>query len=521
MDFDPDRPPDEAAAAGSFSFRLVRRCATLLKIAAMTTVLAIPAYVVMHQTDVDPGSLLTVRPGVFALEMQASGLVEPRRSERVTSQCEWTTRILNLVPEGTYVQTGDIVCVLDSSLLEDYRRIRELRLIRARAELDVAVQNELLTQAASERRLTEAEFRRQAATGRLEEYELGAYPQELDRTGEDLRLLESRFQAAQQEFENTERMWALGFVTRQALETASRDMAAKEEELRRAKAGRFMLTRFSHPRNELELRFSREHAEREVLQQEALSSLAETQARLDRISNERRAKILTDRVDAIRRDIAACTVRAPRDGQIIFANSWEDLSRGRRTVEEGRSIHFRQPLFEIVDDSDRVVRAPLPEALITRVSVGMPVRVQLKSYETDLIAGEILEIPEYSRPRNDFTPDLRDYWVSVLLKPTSDQRPKVRLQMDATVTFELSKQTNAIVIPREAIAGRAGFSCVWVLQGGRLVPRAVAVGEIHESRACIRAGLEPGEQVVVQLTPGRRAALEQHVDQMLTPGRQD
>ena len=82
-----------------------------------------------------PPQLLTVEKAPFRIEITTSGSLEPLRSERVISQCQWTVQILSLVPEGTWVRKGDIVCVLHSSEIEEFRRAREVSLIKAQSSL--------------------------------------------------------------------------------------------------------------------------------------------------------------------------------------------------------------------------------------------------------------------------------------------------------------------------------------------------------------------------------------------------
>ncbi|MFN5897420.1 MAG: hypothetical protein ACK48Y_07845, partial [Planctomyces sp.] len=102
--------------------------------------------------------LLTVQPSRFRITRECSGLIEPVTTSVVQSGCHWTVSILSLVPEGTEVQAGDVVCVLDSSEIQEFLRSREISLIRANAAVTASLKSEELQRTAAERRLSDAQF---------------------------------------------------------------------------------------------------------------------------------------------------------------------------------------------------------------------------------------------------------------------------------------------------------------------------------------------------------------------------
>ena len=56
----------------------------------------------------------TVKPGKFTITV-ATGVVEPARTEDVMCPVEGTAVIVSMLPEGTLVQKGQLVCELDPS----------------------------------------------------------------------------------------------------------------------------------------------------------------------------------------------------------------------------------------------------------------------------------------------------------------------------------------------------------------------------------------------------------------------
>lgn len=459
--------------------------------------------------------LHTVTHSQFRSEIKTEGRIESLRSDRVLSNCRFSTRILKIVPEGTWVRKGDVVCELDSSDIQEYLHNREVPLIRARATLEASIQDEQLLQAANDRRQSKAEFLALTAESELEEYEAGKFPTSLAKLEQDLALQADQLTAAQDEMNFTEQLWASGLTNERAVQQAAYDLHTKQERVRKTEAGIFMLKQFTHPRTELQLSFRSHDAQRGLLRTEISNSLAETKARLGTLANQQRLNIYDRYVQDTKANIEACTIRAPRDGQLMYENSWSDLSRGRVSIEEGNSVYYQQPIFSIPDIHNLKVEVSLHESLIRRVFVGMPVTVQAKGYENELVAGEVADISDYPRARSYYTPDVKDYALEIILKPTPGQREFLRLKTDTVVTLQIAKHDDALCVPKEAVVGSAGVNYVWRLSHNELMATRVTLGECDEVFACVEHGLNDGDRVALQLSPQQRAGLQQYVDEAL------
>jgi HlyD family secretion protein len=462
---------------------------------------------VVRDSSPEELDLFTVKASTFRDVYETKGNISPLRTERVASDCRWSTRILSIVPEGTWVQKGDVVCELDSSEVEEYLREREVRLIRARAGLETSVQDELIEKTNTERRRSKAEFNLDVAGLELEEYFGGTWPEEQARLERDMQLVEDQLLAAEDNFEFNEYLWISGHANSGARNRASLDLHDRELQMRALESERHLLTDFQHPRTELQLKHKRNNAQREVLRTQIATSLAETRARLATLSDERRVSIYERYVAFAKRSFEACTLRAPRSGQVIYATSWYDRSRGRNAIEVGRSVRFRQGIFEIPDSDRFKVRVPLAEALITKAYRGMSADVQLTGYPDEVIAGEVTHISRYPKTRSRYTPGVREYWLDVTLDPTEAQLDLIRTNAEAMVSLVLQEQSDVLMIPRAAVAGISGNNFVWRMEGSDLVVQPVMLGDIQDDRVIVEEGLQPGDAVAVNLPPQQREAL--------------
>ena len=181
---------------------------TATAFASMFAVLLLTGAVDRNVAPVDIG-LEEIQPSQFLVNVQQRGVVEPMSSKAMHSSCYWSTNILSIVPEGTWVKAGDVVCVLDAAEIEDFKRSREVILIKYRGRLDGAVQDEQLLAAQNDRRLTAAEFKVQSSELQLHEYSDGTLPQLLEEMEQDLAVLADQSDAAGDEIRHIEKMWAM------------------------------------------------------------------------------------------------------------------------------------------------------------------------------------------------------------------------------------------------------------------------------------------------------------------------
>lgn len=449
-----------------------------------------------------------LQPSVFRWEVQRSGIIEPYASSAVHSACHWSTRILSIVPEGTWVQAGDVVCQMDSSEIEEFARSREVMLIRFRARLDSALHDEELLSTSNERALAAAEYRFQTAEQELHEYQDGTLPQQIEEMERNLKMLSRQTQTAADNVSRSEQLWSMGLLDTQEMARGSLDLLKAQQKQDQLEGKLNLLTSFTQPRNNLRLEYGRNNALRNVARTKISNSLAATRARLSSLALERTVRIYERYYSRAIDSIQACTLRAPCDGQVIHGNSWHLRSRGITQIEEGAKVRQLQKVFEIPDTRRLKVSVPIDEALIYRVHEGMNVTVLPKGYEGMEVAGRIVHVAKYPRERSRYTPSVKDYWLDVELLPMADQLAKLSLKADVEVRMTLAEQPDALQIPREAITGVAGHNFVFVMEGGELVSRQIQLGEANGESVCVTSGLQAGDRLVTEMTAQHRQKLQ-------------
>lgn len=452
----------------------------------------------------------TVQPETFRETMSSRGTLEAISTRRVHSECHWTVSILSLVPEGTWVEEGDVVCMLDSAEIEEFLRSREISLIKANAALTASLKQEEIQRAAAERRLSDASYALQTAEFELQEYIDGKYPKQLQQLQKNIDVTQVQSETASDDLRFISRMWMMGMANRAERDFASLAATSQSEQLRRLQTQQQLLEKYTHPKMERQLKYRVDNYRLGLVRTELANSLIETRTKMNALADERRLQIYERYAASAKESIAACTMRAPRAGRVIHANNWYLRSRGIRTIEEGKSVYFSQPIFEIPDESEFKVSFPVDETLITRVSQGMPVEVRLAGYENDIVTGTVTAIPMYPRIRSPYGTEIKEYWLEATLNPTDSQWENMHPQMDADVTFAIANIPNAISVPKSSVVREGNNTFVWLQHGESLMKCAVRPGTMANDKVVILNGLHPGDRIVQD--PSRTGSLPGAID---------
>jgi HlyD family secretion protein len=409
----------------------------------------------------------TVRRGDLFVSVTASGRIES--SEQTSIDCELesleagvrgqrlyaggASTLIYLIPDGSMVKKGDVLCKLDSSEYEELVRQQEMTVERAKAdhlqtELDLAVA-----------RMAVQEFRDGLKLSTLKE---------LDGR---IALAKSELERASDHRSWTERMLIKGYVSRSQ---ASADAVSERRaafNLEQAQLSADVFKRYEVPGTMRIL-------ENAVLSCEA--SMRYQDARLERHTN---------RLKSFKRQVENCTIRAPHDGFLIHAND----PRRHRYIEEGMAVYQHQTLFYLPDLAKMEVSAMLHESVVDKVKEGMRAKIQIESLPHHTLEGHVTSVARL--PLVNFFSEVT-YYVGLI---KIDNIPRGLLPgMSAEVKIATDRRSDVLTVPPAAVTVEGGREVCYVAEEDGLERREVKLGQLTEDRLEVTEGLEEGEHVVLE-----------------------
>ncbi len=373
-----------------------------------------------------------------------------------------STRIIEILPEGSRVKAGDVVCKLDSSSYEDEERAQQIRFLQAKSYLDQA--NSML----------------EVAKISLEEYRDGIYPQDQQLVRQYTQTCELDKDRLERNLKWSEDMFKKNF--RSAFQVKGDALALEQAAIAlvEAKGMYDRLVKHTGPKILKSLEAKVRAIESDMLTQEAAFNLE------------------TQRLERIRRNIEHCTVKAPRDGIVVYVNQSLFFGLVNVNIDQGVTLRQDQPIFNVPDPRHMRVKAKINESKVSLVHAGQPVLIELAAYPDRPLRGVVAEVMPISIPL--LGSDVRVYYANVdILDGFDDLRPG----LSARLVFEVESRRSVARVPVESIrwANEQPYVALYdrsAVQDGRPCWKwqPIQIGLSDLSFAEVLSGLKVGDRVV-------------------------
>ncbi len=424
------------------------------------------------------GDLLTspVELGTFVQEVVESGEIES--SSNVEIRCEVDTpsgglAIIEIVPEGSYVNEGDFLVRLDSSDLQDRLVTRQIDANTSRAQV------------------AQAKADLQGARLELEEYKSGRFREQEEQLESNEFVAKENMRRAEEYLRYSRRLAEKGYVSEVQLQADEFAVEKASKELEVAQTKLEVLRKFTR--------------EKVITQLEA--DIEQFDARLS--SAERSLEIDERQLAEVMEEIEMCTIFAPTSGQVVYANKVN--SAEEPLIEEGKYVRENQEIIRLPDPKRMQVSAEVNESRIDQIEEGMPVRIRVDALPGEEFTGELIKVTEFPLPRkNSYVAHIKNYGATIQI---IDPPPSMKTGMTAEVAIIVQRRENATKVPVQAVFEREKrFFCL-VSQGEKqeISAREIEISASNDNFVLVENGVEANEQVL--LSP------EIYADQVLLPPR--
>lgn len=400
----------------------------------------------------------------FRQEVIERGEIESSSNVEVRSQVQGRgsngTAIIEIVPEGKYVQKGDFIVKLDDSSLQ--------------AEL---VQQQIGTNT-SRAAMVEAQSDVETAKLALQEYESGTFRQEEQALQSDEFVAKETLRRAEEYLRYSERLASRGYVTEVQLEADRFAVEKARKELDSARTKLEVLNRFTKQKALNQLRANVETAE----------------ARL--ASRENSHKLDMEKLAQIESQLALCVITAPTSGQVVYATeSRGSSSTGEPVIAEGKLVRERQLIVRLPDPKRMQVLARINESRVDRVKTNMPVKVTVDAFPGMELYGSVREVGEYPLPNASVYMTMKEYGTVIEIH---DPPEGLRAGMTAQVAIQVHQIERAVQVPLQAVIERdERFFTIVTSEEGTIAAQEVTLGLSNDTSVIIEDGLQVGQKVVL------------------------
>jgi HlyD family secretion protein len=384
------------------------------------------------------------------IECQLENIAVGVRGQRLTAA--GASVLLSVIPEGSVVKRGDVLAVLDSSDYEELLRLQQITLERARSDK------------------LQADLNVEIARLAVREFEEGTLRETKQDFEGKIFLARSELERAIDRLNWSRRMNEKGYIPAAVVTSDRFRMDQMALSLRQQESAYAVYKKYTAPKTSREL---------EGAEQGARATLEYQGLRLER---------QLDRLTTLEKQVERCTIRAPHDGFVIYANNADR----QLIIEPGIPVRERQQLFFLPDLDDMEVVAMLHESIVDQISPGMRATVHIEGLSDRRIEGHVTKIA--TMPLLNWRSDVKYFEGVVRLENVpSGLRPG----MSAEVKIALPRVDQVLAVPSESLQFGNGHDFCFVVNEDGLERREVKLGQVTSELSEVTEGLEEGEQVVI------------------------
>jgi RND family efflux transporter MFP subunit len=481
------------------------------KIGVVVGVVSLSAYGVSRwnagEHEVLPEVTATAVHAELPITVIERGELESSKTVEVRCEVEGEQiKIVDLTPEGTRVQEGDIVIRFDTDKLgrsiaeqEVKSRTADAKSTAAEEDLEVAK-----NQAASE--IAKAKLALKLAEIDLRKYIEGDFPQEKREIEGDVLIAEEEVKRARDRLQFSARMQRKGYLSAGEVDANQFAETKAQNTLNLAKEKLRVLERFTRERTEAELSANSEEAVRELDRVTRSQTSTIAKGNSDFLVARDTAAIENTQLGRLKQMLERCTVKAPRDGILVYSKDrpWDQTAR----VQVGGIVHFQQRLFSLPDLNELQVRVRIHESAVKKLQEGQAAEIRIDAFPNRVLTGVVEKVATLADSRGFWDQrGVKEYETMVRLTDVPEDGG-LKPGMTAEVKILVNRLSDVLVVPVQAVAEHAGSHILFVIADDKLDRRTVSVGENNDQFIQIVSGLSVGDRVALDARARVEAAAD-------------
>ena len=366
-----------------------------------------------------------LRRGPLDIKLVERGSLDSANNITLSSEVEGATTIIKIVEEGKSVQPNDILVELDSSKFRDLQIQQQISVEQAQAAYLQAEGNKAIQETQNESDIAAAKLAYDVAENELKQLKEGdRIKQEFQLKGM-IALAQEEVTRATEKHEFIKRNNKKGYYNQNDVETARIALEKTEFNLGLAEEDLKLYQEFTYPllvkQKEANLAEFRLAIKRAELKAEA--AMAQVVATLK--AAELTQSVEKEKLAKYETQIAACTIKAPHAGEVVYANQNSDRrGSSEATIMEGATVRERQAIVNLPDYSKMQVSTKIHESRIGLVQPGLKTAIRVDAIPGEVFNGVVESVSSVPISGNWRTPDLKEY--TAVVKITDDEK-RVRM----------------------------------------------------------------------------------------------
>lgn len=439
-------------------------------------------------------SYYDVDRGDFLVSVTEGGTLQAVNEVTVRNEVDGNSRIIFIVPEGTYVKKGDLIVELDIAEVENALNAQLIRFEDDNADFIKSETDLVITKSTVESDIRQAELAVQFAKMDLEKFEQIEKEQEKRNAEIEITTAKESFKLAEERLEWSKKLEEEGFETKSNLDRDELSVLNQRLGLEKAESVKKMLNEYDLAKLEAEYKADLEEAQQELVRVKTQGDSKIRQAMSQLEIDKRQLELGRVKLAKLQEQMAATKMYAPQTGLLVYAMSSSRYSN-ESMIEEGATIRQRQAIVKIPDTSEMKVEIKVHESYVNQVRVGQMAFIVLDSLPDERFRGKVTKIAVLPDAQSRYgNNNLKVYSTEIVI---TDALPDVKPGVSARAEIVITNLEDVIKVPIQCVTSVKGKQVCYVKGIGGPKPTPVEIGLFNNKFIEIKSGLTPGDRILL------------------------
>ncbi|MBC8412439.1 efflux RND transporter periplasmic adaptor subunit [bacterium] len=439
--------------------------------------------------------LFTVESKPFEISIVETGVLESLNSVTLASSLPSNKgKILSLVPEGQYVEKGDVLVAFDHTLFNDdinkYKNeIREGKALVSQTREDLKLQI-----AMGREEISTAELNIKLARMELANVTDGDGPLRVREAEKEMQETASDWKQADNEYKDLSEMLQEGFITRLELEKSHIQLERTKNRHELAKEKYKMLRDLGHPAEKEKANLELKKREEELVKLKETNVYREMRSEVIVERAKNKLNTAEENLDKVKEYLKETKIVSPSPGFVIYKDV--PVMGESRKVHVGDSVWQNQGFIVLPDVSKMAVNIRIREVDINKVSKGQDVLISVDSYPDLILHGKVDMVGMLAKEDKDNSSGAKYFNLQISVNEFDN---RLRPGMTARATIIVKQFEDVLKIPVEAVFQRDGENISFISEGGSAEIRELELGDSDEDFVIVLKGIKQGEKVYLKV----------------------
>jgi HlyD family secretion protein len=443
--------------------------------------------------DLSATSYFEVRRGDFMVSVVEGGALQAVSEVSIRNEVEGTSRIIYLVPEGTYVRQGDLLVELDSMQAQDQFNQQQINFEKAQFALLQAEKQLDIQRSVVESEVSAAELKYLLAKMDLDKYLEGESKVNLLTASNNITKIEEQLTIDRETLRWSEQLTEKGYETRNVLDRDRLTVTNGILNLQIQRMQLDMIQNYDFPKRkaEYESAFVETGKNLERVKQQGSNRIAQYVA--DMLTQSNTLVLNANKLQRDRNNLEKTKLRAPQDGLVVYPVMEGRFSQ-ESMIEEGATVRNRQELIKLPDTARMKVTVKVHESSVNMVQAGQPAFVVLDSQPDQRYRAYVDRVALLPDTQARFgNPNLKVYNTDVVI---TDPLPDVKPGVSARAEIIITNVANTLSVPVQAVTTLRGQQVVY-LAAKTPKPVPVEIGLFNTRFIQLLSGVNENDRVLL------------------------